>query len=240
MTLHDGLLLLGGVVMLYLYDSALLLFHNELVLVGRRRGYDVSAGSAFELGGRHVFMPSPFFPHQLLFRVNWPEHGAPAHKAPMLRVRRVQVALAAMAYWVLLLLTLFAVGLPYVLLVARDVHLLLVWIAAIYAVIAIMLMHVYRYRKALNLSHRAVAAVALDALLCAPFALNIVRKIGLRQHFDIDLRDVASSMLSEQARSELLAILRQRIRISLGFIESDDAAAHALTAYLDHFEGLCK
>lgn len=240
MTLHDGLLLLGGVVVLYLYDSALLLFHNEVVLLGERRSYGVSAGSAFELGGRHVFMPLPFFPHQPLFRMNWPEHGASSHNTPILRIQRVRVALAAMAYWVILLLLLFAVGLPYVLLVARDMHLLLGWIAAVYAVIAIMLAHVYRYRKALNLSSRAVAAVALDVLLCAPFALNIVRKIGLRQHFDMDLRTVASSLLSEKARSQLLVILRQRIRISLGFIESDDTATHALTAYLDHFEGLCK
>jgi hypothetical protein len=38
MILHDGLLLLGGVVALYLYDSALLLYHNDLVLIVRRNG----------------------------------------------------------------------------------------------------------------------------------------------------------------------------------------------------------
>lgn len=240
MTLHDGLWLLGGVVALYLYDSALLLFHNEIVLVGERHGYGVSAGSGFELGGRHVFLPSPFCPHQPVFRVSWPQHGLLTESVPTVRVRRVRVALAAIAYWMILLLMLFAVALPYVLLVARDVQLLLMWIGAVYATIAMILLHVYRHRKALNLSRRAVAAIALDALLCIPFALNTVRKIGLRQHFDVDLRAAASSMLSDDARNQLLVILRQRIHTSLGFVESDEAASRALTAYLNDFEGLCK
>ncbi|MFC3652552.1 hypothetical protein ACFONN_13425 [Dyella humi] len=240
MTLYDGLLLLGGVVVLYLYDSALLLFHNEIVLVGQRHGYGVSAGSGLELAGRHVYLPSPLFPHQPLFRMSWPQNGVPARHAPLIRVRRVRVALAAASGWMLLLLVLFAVGLPYVLLVTRDARLLLAWIAAVYTVIGILLMHVYRHRKTLNLSRRAVVAIAMDALLCAPFALNMVRKIGLRQRLDVDLRTAANSMLSANANRELLAILRQRIQTSLGFVEPDEVASHALATYLADFEGLCK
>lgn len=240
MTLHDGWLLLGGVVVLYLYDAALLLFHNEIVLVGTLRGYTVSAGSGLELGGRHVFLPLPFCPHQPVFRLSWPERGEAAASNHVIRIRRVRVALASVSYWMLLLLVLFAVGLPYVLLVARDSQLLLAWLASVYLVIASILLQIYRRRKALNLSRRAFALVALDALLCVPFALNIVRKIGLRQRFDIDLRLAAKRLLSADELNALTAILRQRIHASLGFIESDEAASHALTTYLDDFEGLSK
>lgn len=240
MTLHDGWLLLGGVVGLYLYDSALLLFHNEIVLVGRRRGYGVSAGSSLMLAGRHVFLPLPLCPHQPLFRLSWPEAGRFVGEGKTLRIARVRIALSAMSYWMLLLLVLFAVGLPYVLLVARDPRLLLAWIALVYAVIVTILLYVYRYRKALNLTRRAVMAVALDALLCAPFALNIVRKIGLRQSLNVDLRVVAKTMLSVDAVNELATMLRQRIHIMLGFIEPDDAQSLALTAYLNDLEALCR
>jgi hypothetical protein len=238
MTLHDGLLLLGGVVTLYLYDSVLLLYHNEMVLVGAGRSCRISAGSDIELGGRHVFVPSPLLPHRTLFRVSWPQQGNYAGAAQVMRFRRVRIALAVVAPWVLSLLLLFVVGLPCVLFVSGSATALLVWVVLVYAVILMALVQVYRFRKALNLSRRAVLAIALDSLLCAPFALNIVRKIGLRQHLDVDLRVVAKTVLSPPALNELVAILRQRIHISLGFIEPDGEVARALGAYLNYFERL--
>ncbi|MBE1159419.1 hypothetical protein [Dyella acidiphila] len=237
MSLHDGLLLLGGVVALYLYDSALLLYHNEIVLIGAGGSYRVSAGSGLELGGRHVLLPSPWLPHQPLFRLSWPQQGVYAHEPQSMRNRRVRIGLTAVAPWVLVLLILFGAGLPCVLFVSGRLDVLLAWITLVYAVIVLALLQVYRHRKALNLSGRAVAAIALDALLCAPFALNIVRKIGLRQKLDVDLRTVAKS-LPAPALAELTVILRQRIHTSLGFVEPGDAATHTLTAYLAAFEEL--
>jgi hypothetical protein len=238
MTLHDVLLLLGGVVALYLYDSALLLYHNEIVVVSARSGCRVSGGSTFELRGRHVFLPNPLCPHRSLFRLNWPEHGQFSGAARPVPSRRVVVALSVLAPWMLLLLFLFAVALPYTLLVMQSAQALLAWIATVYTAIILSLFQVYRYRKALNLSGRAVAAIALDALLCAPFALNIVRKIGLRQRFDDDLRVVAATRLSPQAVRDLAGILDERIQASLQFVEPDAPAFEALKAYLHHFERL--
>jgi hypothetical protein len=240
MTVHDGLLLLGGVVAFYLYDSALLLYHNEIVLVGRRNGCRVSGGSTFELRGKHVFLPNPFFPHRPLFRLSWPQYGEFSGGAHNVQSRRLTVALSAIAPWMILLLFLFAIALPYTLFVSQSIEALLVWIVAVYTAIIFTLLHVYRHRKALNLSRRAVASIALDALLCAPFALNIVRKIGLRQHFDGDLRVVAATRLSPQAVDDLAAVLRERIHASLQFIEPDAPAFQTLNSYLHHFEGLRK
>jgi hypothetical protein len=238
MTLHDGLLLLAGVVALYLYDSAVLLYHNEIVLLSRRNGCRVSGGSTFELRGRHVFLPNPLCPHRPLFRLNWPEYGEFDGNTQSVQSRRVIVALSVIVPWMLLLLVLFAISLPYALFVMQTAQALLVWIAAVYAVIILILLHVYRHRKALNLSGRAVAAIALDALLCAPFALNIVRKISLRQRFDGDLRVVAATRLSPQAVNDLAGILHERIHTSLHFVEPEAPAFQALKTYLHHFEGL--
>lgn len=239
MILHDGWLLLGGVVALYLYDSALLLYHNELVLVSRRGGCRVSGGSAFELGGRRVFLPHPFSPHQPLFRLSWPARGVFEGDALPNRSLRVRVALTVLTPWMLLLLVLFVSGLFCLLFISNDAMALLAWVVAIYGVIVVTLLHVYRYRKALNLSRRAVAAIALDAMLCAPFALNIVRKISLRQHADVDLR-AAAMRLPPAALGDLSRILRERIQVSRGFMEPDSAVSQALAAYLNHIEELCK
>jgi hypothetical protein len=240
MLLHDGLLLMGGVVALYLYDSALLLYHNEIVVVSQGGGCRISGGSTFELGGRHVFLPHALCPHQPLFRLSWPEQGVVDASAKPVRCRRTLVALSVIAPWMTLLLTLFVFGLPCVVFASNGAAALLAWIVAVYAAIAATMMHVYRYRKALNLSGRAVAAIALDAMLCAPFALNIVRKIGLRQRLDVDLRTLAAAVLPAPAVQDLADVLGRRIKISLEFVEPESEAAHALHAYLNDFEDLRK
>lgn len=232
MTPHDQWMLMGGVVGLYLYDSALLLFHNEVVLEARRRGYLVSAGGVLEFGGRHLFLPNPCCPHRLLIRAGWPDGESPDRRSA--RWKRSRLALSIIAPWTWLLLGLFLVALPGALWVGTNV-VLLGWLLLTYAAIAAMLLQVYRHRNALNLSRRAVIALAFDALLCAPFAINMVRKISLRQAAP-DLRSVAASRLSSAENSVLTGILRERIHTSLSFVEPGSDASDALHAYLKRFE----
>ncbi|MFC5526836.1 hypothetical protein ACFPPA_13925 [Rhodanobacter ginsengisoli] len=232
MTPHDQWLLMGGVVGLYLYDSALLLFHNEIVLESKRHGYLVSAGGALEIGGRYLFLPNPCCPHRLLIRLGW--SAGEARDRPRPPWKRTRLALSIIAPWTWLLLGLFFVALPYALWVGTNV-VLLCWLLLTYLVITAMLLHVHRHRKALNLSTHALIALAFDTLLCAPFAINIVRKISLRQ-VTPDLRSVASSLLSTAEHSVLTGILRRRIQTSLCFLEQGSAASDALHAYLKHVE----
>lgn len=232
MTSHDQWLLMGGVVGLYLYDSALLLFHNEIVLEARRRGYRVSAGGALEFGGRHLYLPNPCCPHRPLIRVGWQAGESPDRRGA--RGNRTRLALSVIAPWTWLLLGLFFVALPCALWIGTNV-LLLGWLALTYAVVAAMLLHVNFHRKALNLSQRAVIALAFDVLLCSPFAINTIRKISLRQ-IAPGLRSVAAARLSPAENAALTRILRERIQVSLGFVEPDSDASDALHAYLKHFE----
>lgn len=233
MTLHDQWLLMGGVIGLYLYDSVLLLFHNEVVLEARRGGYIVSGGSKLEVGGRHLFLPNPCFPQRMLVRLSWPYDSLPGLR--LARWKRAKLALSVVAPWTWMLLGLFFVGLPCALLVGTDVT-LLGWLLLTYLTIAAMLVQVARHRKALNLSPRAVVALAFDALLCAPFALNIVRKISLRQVAPASLHAFASSTLSPAENAVLAGILRERIRTSLDFVEPGSETSDALHACLKRFE----
>ncbi|MBB6245023.1 hypothetical protein [Rhodanobacter sp. A1T4] len=234
MTLHDHWLLMAGIAVLYLYDSALLLFHNEIVLETRRTGYLVSGGSVMEFRGRHLFLPNPLCPHRALVRLSWAADEPMTSGALRTRGRRVRLALAVIAPWTCALLGLFFVALPCALWVGTDV-LLLGWLILTYLTIAAMLWQVWRARKALSLSGKAVVALAFDALLCAPFAINMVRKINLRQELP-SLRSVALSRLSPAENVVLSGILRQRIEASLGFLEPGTEASNALLAYLKRFE----
>ncbi|WP_426688177.1 hypothetical protein [Rhodanobacter ginsengiterrae] len=233
MLLHDQGWLMVAVVGLYLYDSALLLLHDEVVLEARRRGYGVSGGSAMEFGGRHLFLPNPLLPHRALARLSWPQGGSPAWRAT--RWKRARLALSIIAPWTWWLLGLFFVVLPCALWFGTDV-MLLAWLLLTYGSIAAMLAQVFRHRKALGLAPRAVLALALDALLCAPFALNIVRKISLRQASAATLHGFATSTLSPVERATLASLLRERIRVSLDHLEPGSAAGEALRAYLDPYK----
>jgi hypothetical protein len=233
MILSDPWMLMGAVLGLYLYDAALLLFHNEVVLEVRRRDFVVSGGSALEFGGRHLFLPNPCCPHRVLLRLAWSAAASPPRQRA--RWQRARLTLVTLAPWTWLLLGLFFVGLPGALWLGTHV-VLLGWLLSTYLVIVAMLVQVYRCRKALNLSARAVLALAFDALLCAPFALNIVRKISLRQEAVPDLRRAASSLLSPIQQTVLLGLLRERIRTSLDFVEPGSAASNSLRACLKHFE----
>ena len=235
MTLQDQWWLMAGIVGLYLYDSALLLFHNEIVLEARRDGYLVSGGTAMEFRHRRLFLPNPLCPQRPLIRMAW-RVDEPIDKVPQrLPGPRVRLSLSVIAPWTWLLLGLFFVGLPTTLWFGTE-QLLLGWLVLTYLAIALMLGRVWRYRKALNLTNLAVAALAFDGLLCAPFAINMVRKISLRQPHPTSLRALAAGTLSPAENTALCRILRDRIQTSLAFHESDTAASDALRGYLKHFE----
>lgn len=230
---HDQWLLLVAIACLYLYDSALLLFHNEVVVEARGGGHVVSGGSVIELGRRHLYLPNPCCPHRALLRLSWPDGGSEHWRpAPWTRSR---LALAALAPWTWWLLMLFFITLPLALQFGNSA-VLLGWLLLIYLSILAMLMQVWRHRQVLGLTSRAVLGLAVDALLCAPFALNIVRKISLRQAASMPLRPLATLLLSAAERDTLAALLRERINLSLDHLEPGSQASEALGAYLDSYK----
>lgn len=231
--LHDQWLLMLAIACLYLYDSALMLFHNEVVLEAVGPRYAVSSGSAIELGRRHLFIPNPCFPHRAMARLSWPDGGSPDWRPTCWK--RSQLALSVIAPWTWLLLGLFFVALPLALGFATDVVLLL-WLALTYLSIVAMLLQVYRHRTALGLAPKVVLALAVDALLCAPFALNMVRKISLQQAHAASLHGFAWSMLSVDERAILAGVLVNRISTSLDHLEPDSEASTRLSAYLDRYK----
>lgn len=232
---HDQWLLMGGVVGLYLYDSILMLCHNEIALEKKIGGYIVFSGGMLELGGRHLFLPNPCCPHRTIMRLSWPDNGLLGEQVQRMQKSRVELILSIIAPWTWGLFGLFFLALPSALWIGTSA-VLLGWLVLTYLVIVAMLTQVCRYRRGLNLSARAVVGLALDALLCAPFAMNIVRKISLRQVPSSSLRAIAATMHSPAENAVLVDILHRRIHVSLNFMEPDSEASEELRAYLKHFE----
>ena len=248
---NTGWLLLG-VVGMYVYDATLLLYHNEVVLYQGRRGrWTFSVGTDFQLAGRHVFVPPLLAPTRTLLRLRWsPRLPAPvvshtpvATDAPPapdglavplrgLRAWRIGVASSAGAVGVVALL--FAV-MPAVM--AGNVWGLLAWMVAVYLAIGIAVWRVGRVRRLTGTGGKAFAGMASDALLCAPYALNLVRKQGLRAADRFDLVAVAHAVLDADERARLRDVIRARVQRQLD-IEEVGSEAHArLQAYYQRIEG---
>lgn len=245
---NTGWLLLG-VVGMYVYDATLLLYHNEVVFYEGRRGrWTFSAGTEFQLAGRHVFMPPLLAPTRALLRLRWsvrphapvapdtPDtHDAP--DAPLARLRglrawRIGVASSAGAVGVVALL--FAV-MPAVM--AGNVWGLLAWMIALYLAIGVAVWRAGRVRRLTGTGGKAFASMASDALLCAPYALNLVRKQGLRAADRFDLVAVAQAVLDADERARLRDVIRARVQRQMD-VEEVGSEAHArLQAYYQRIEG---
>lgn len=248
---NTGWLLLG-VVAMYVYDATLLLYHNEVVLYQGRRGrWTFAVGTDFQLSGRHIFVPPLLAPTRALLRLRWSprlpthvvSHAPVASDAPHapdrlavplrgLRAWRIGVASSAGAVGGVALL--FAV-MPAVM--AGNVWGLLAWMVALYLAIGIAVWRVGRVRRLTGTGGKAFAGMASDALLCAPYAVNLVRKQGLRAADRFELVAVAHALLDADERRRLRDVIRSRVQKQLD-IEEPGSEGHArLQAYYERIEG---
>ncbi len=227
--------LLAGVIGMYVYDAVLLLYHNEVVFFERRDGsWSFSAGSDFELGGRHVYVPALLAPHRAVLRLRWSSQQSLSRLSLPRGLRAWRIGVAASAVPVMLVAVVFAV-LPVVLL--GSVLTLLAWMLVVYATIAFAVMRVWRLRKVTGLGGKEFAGIASDALLCAPYALDLVRKQGMRAAERFDLVSTAHRLLDAGERARLAETVRAKVKRQMD-IEDADSERHAqLTTYLDTIEG---
>lgn len=227
--------LLLGVAGMYVYDATLLLYHNEVVFFERRDGrWSFSVGTEFELAGRHIYVPPLFAPTRALLRLRWSSQTEPGNTTPLHGLQAWRAGVAATALPVLLVALLFA-AMPAVL--AGNVYGLLAWMIALYAAIGAAVWRVWRLRKVTGIGATVFSGMASDALLCAPYALNLVRKQGARAAERFDLFGVAHALLDADERVRLAEAIRTRLQRQLDIEDADTDRHHQLQTYLQQIEG---
>jgi hypothetical protein len=204
-----------GAAAFYLYDSAVLLWQNELIFTRgkgwRSDGWLVDGGSALRVGARRVFLPHPLLPQRPQFQVHWvtdDQRGANtdnlatlfAALRPIGMINQLQVALL--------------LALPLISWTLGAGIVLLALFALFYVLTMVALVLTWQRRKSLQLAPRAFWMLALDALACAPFAVNHTRKIAMRhgiagdplafaaQHFDAATHAAAQQIVAERLQEE--------------------------------------
>jgi hypothetical protein len=88
---------------------------------------------------------------------------------------------------------------------------LLAVFALYYVLVIVALVFVLRRRAVLQLSGSACASLVFDALACAPFATNLVRKIAMRRGLDGDPVAFAGARFEQPEREALRQLLLRKL-----------------------------
>jgi hypothetical protein len=169
-----------GAIGLYLFDSTVLLYSNELLFARRAGRWSFAATSALLLAGRRVCFLNPFTPATPQFRVRWSEVDTRQEQEPHEQLAEFLAALGPLQYLVIILWVLL-LALPVELFLSGTGIGLLAVMAAFYGVTLAALGYIYTRRRELRVSGKSFLALSFDCLACAPFAINLVRKLALRR-----------------------------------------------------------
>lgn len=198
-----------GAVALYLYDSALLLWQNELVFQHTSRGWKVLGGSDLRLSGRRVFLPHPLLPQRPQFQVCWSK-GDTAARGADLPVELLR-ALRPIG-WLNLLQVVLLIALPVVLWGIGTGFVALGVFGLFYLASFVALGLAWRRRRPLALGTGNFWLLALDALACAPFAANLTRKLAMRHGLAGDPLRFAARHFDDAALAQTRRLVEARVR----------------------------
>ncbi len=219
MTLSFDIMLILGIVGFYLFDSSMLLYVNELVFVEKNGKWVVYRPEwGWQMLGKNLYVPNPLTPDYSLFCACWVVSSAPnEYQEDIDALRKFLNELNPLRYMTFSLFVLLLIWLPIVLLKFGTGLALLLFIGVIYCIISIMLAQIFRQREKLGLSGRTFAKLAFDSLACAPFALNLVRKITLHRSLVGDPICFANQVLDSDAFSQLVQALCDRVNEEIEF-----------------------
>jgi hypothetical protein len=197
-----------GAIAFHLYDATQALWHNEVLFERAGARWRIAADSPVRRWGRRMVLPNPFTPHRPLFRMAWSTSDArPASDAdlePLFRALRPLGVICQLQLVMLLALW------PLCWILGAGLTVLALF-AAYYLLVIVALVLVFRRRRALALGTRAFWALAFDVLACAPFAINVVRRLSLRHGIAGNPLEFAARHFDAPTRAALDGLIRSRL-----------------------------
>ena len=208
------MLLVAG---LYLYDSALLLFCNEGILVPAAKGWQIRFGLREpRIAGKELFLPAPWLPHRPMYRLSWQfDGGAPPNDAQEWDARRHAPPILVLLVWSIAMV--LFVLLPVGFFTSLGTRVLIAAAALLYLSIVFALAYLWVYREAMDLTRKQIGKLAFEYLVCPPFALNLIRAVSLARPAREDLISAARRLETAEAweatREKLLLRLDEEIEM---------------------------
>jgi hypothetical protein len=229
-----------GAIAFYLYDSVMLLYSNEVVFHKRLKAWDWSLGSSLFLFGKRLSAPGLFFPWSMVLRSRWDAGTATAAKSGPDTLATLESRLLPVRILCTLMLFLLLVALPFTAIVRGIGPEMLAVFASFYLLVAASLVVLITRRAEFGLDNKALLALSIDALACAPFAVNLVGKISLRAVASINPLQFSNTHCAAQRNRELRTTLAAQVDDLLEFgapDERDNSALRDFAAQLRSGEG---
>jgi len=226
-----------GAIGLYLFDSVLWLYSNELIFQHRGGKWICAGIPALLVAGRRVYFPNPLNPGTPQFKVRWSESDRRMEQEGAAELDEFFHALLPIEYLVNTLLVILLI-LPVELLLFGTGTELLVLMAAFYLVIVVALVCIFERRRQLRLTGRAFAALCFDSLACSPFAVNLVRKLSLRRSLAGNPIAFAARSFESAQFSRLIDAVTARVAEDLLREDGRTARAEELEAYRKQLEAM--
>ena len=204
-------------VVLYLYDSTVLLSANEAVFIcAGRRAWRVSTGlRGFLVGGRTVCVLNPLVPYAPCAKLRWDLCAAgptqPANETwsielPKLKVVAPWVMAAGLALFILLPLGLFT---------SLGVYAILTAVAVLYGSILVALVLLRRAGLLRSMSTVKYMGLIFECLACPPFGVNIIRRVALMSKVNESLLGAGQRLLAppewSRVRAHCVAVLDREL-----------------------------
>jgi hypothetical protein len=221
-------LLMALAIGLYLYDSTLLLYFDEGIVqpAGRARWLVRFGSSNVRLMGKDLFFPNPLLPHRPLYRLSWRVPALPARPDGQWAERRALFRSLAPMTWGMAL-ALFVL-LPLGLFSRLGVPILLAALGLLYLSILAALVWVALHRARLPLPTKTLVLLAMECIVCPPFALNLVRTISLAMPVAEDLAVAARRLQVPADWNATRLQLIQRLEEEIDGEEEDSERAALL------------
>lgn len=225
------ILLVLGAFGFYIYDSCMLLYVNEIVFLrGRRQWNFACPGVTWLLLGRSPYIPNPLTPEIAIFRVYWSDTDQSSQNSNK-SMEQFMTTLVPLQYLVGVLLAQFFVVLPFVLFLYGSGPQLLWVFGVIYLNIAVILIVVYRKKDILGVTQRKFLVLSFESLACAPFALNILRKLTLQRSLVGDPIEFAKIMFDKNVYISLVGVVSKKIDEQLELVDINTPCYASLQAY---------
>jgi hypothetical protein len=217
MPLQEEVLLMTLVIGLHLYDSMMLLYCNEGVLVPAGKGWTVRFGFREpKIRGKELFVPAPWLLHRPMFRLTWQFDGnsPQSETADWQALRVVPLPMIALV-WIIAIALFLLLPLGFFTLLGHGM--LLAAVVVIYPGIVLLLLYMWLHRDRMSLTKKQVGKFAFEFLTCPPFALNVVRTISSSRTFGEDLVTAARRLQDPEAwaatREQLTLRLDEEIEL---------------------------
>jgi hypothetical protein len=240
MTLSFEVLLIIGVLGFYLYDSAILLFSNELVFIESYGRWSFSfPNPRWLLRGRVLYFPNPLAPYKMIYRAAWSTNDNALEIQSEDLTHKFSAPLCYLRILVIVLMILLVVVLPVVMLRLGAGVVFLVVLFLIYFTILNMLGYIFIKKVNLQLTNKAFLSLAFDSLACPPFAINMLRKISLRMQICNNPVEFSRLILKPNDFKKFAATLIDKLAEELDFEdELDSQRSNELINYREKILGI--